>query len=60
MAKKRVGRPAKIDKDTMKDANLVFLIIIIILILLLSMTIITAFNPEIFDMIKASITNLFK
>lgn len=60
MARKTAGRPTKIDKETMKDANLVFLIIIIILVLLLSMTIITVINPEIFEMIKASIANLFK
>ena len=30
MAKGKVGRPSKLDKDTMKEANIIFIIIIII------------------------------
>ena len=30
MAKGKVGRPSKLDKDTMKEANISFIIIIII------------------------------
>ena len=35
MAKGKVGRPSKLDKDTMKEANISFIIIIIILLILL-------------------------
>ena len=56
MAKGKVGRPSKLDKDTMKEANISFIIIIIILLILLSVATLTVINPEIF---KASIINLF-
>lgn len=58
--KNPVGRPSKVDKEAMNEANIMFLVIIIILLLLLSTTIVTIIRPDIFDMIKASIFNLFK
>ena len=36
MAKGKVGRPSKLDKDTMKEANISFIIIIIVVYELLS------------------------
>ncbi len=60
MAKKKVGRPSKIDNDTMREVNVWFVFIIVILFVLLSMTIITIVNPNVIENIKASIINLFK
>ena len=59
MAKGKVGRPSKLDKDTMKEANISFIIIIIILLILLSVATLTVINPEIYNALKASIINLF-
>ena len=56
MAKGKVGRPSKLDKDTMKEANISF---IIILLILLSVATLTVINPEIYNALKASIINLF-
>ena len=39
MAKGKVGRPSKLDKDTMREANISFIIIIIIFTVLLSLKI---------------------
>lgn len=57
--KKSVGRPSKLDKDTMREANISFFVIMIILILLLTIATLTIINTEIFDYIKASLANLF-
>ena len=59
MSKNKIGRPSKIDKDTMKTANISFIIIIIIFIILLSFGVMTFFNPDMIGYIKASIANLF-
>ena len=59
MAKGKVGRPSKLDKDTMKEANISFIIIIIILLILLSVATLAVINPEIYNALKASIINLF-
>lgn len=56
---RKVGRPSKIDKDTMKTANISFIIILIILILLLSLAVLTVINPSIYDSLKASLIKLF-
>lgn len=56
----RKGRPSKLDKDTMKQANTMFMVIIIILFLLLSVTVIKIGNQNLFDYIKASLGNLLK
>lgn len=60
MAKSKVGRPSKIDKDTMKAANISFIIVVAILLLLLSLTVLTIISPETYNALKASIANLFK
>ena len=60
MSRKKVGRPSKIDTETMKTANISCTIIVIILLLLLSLCVVTVVNPNIINMIKASIQNLFK
>lgn len=60
MAKSKVGRPSKLDKETMKAANISFIIVIVILLLLLSLTALTIINPDVYDALKASIVNLFK
>ncbi len=60
MAKGKVGRPSKLDKDTMKAANISFTIVIVILLLLLSLTALTIVSPEAYEALKASIANLFK
>lgn len=60
MAKSKVGRPSKIDKDTMKAANISFIIVVVILLLLLSLTALTIISPETYNALKASIANLFK
>ena len=60
MAKGKVGRPSKLDKDTMKEANISFIIIIIILLILLSVATLTVINPEIYNALKASIININK
>lgn len=60
MAKSKVGRPSKIDKDTMKAANISFIIVVSILLLLLSLTVLTIISPETYNALKASIANLFK
>jgi hypothetical protein len=60
MAKNKVGRPSKIDKDTMKAANIVFIIVIIILLLLLSLTALSIVNPNMYEALMASVANLFK
>lgn len=60
MAKSKVGRPSKIDKDTMKAANISFIIVIVILLLLLSLTVLTIISPDTYDALKASIVNLFR
>ena len=53
MRAKRVGRPGKIDRDTMKMTNTGLIIIVIILLILLSVSAITIFNPEVLGYIKA-------
>lgn len=60
MATKRVGRPSKIDKDTMHSANIMFIIVIIILLLLLSVATLSFISPDLYESLKASIINLFK
>ncbi|MGN1268315.1 MAG: hypothetical protein ACI4U0_02280 [Candidatus Aphodocola sp.] len=60
MAKGKVGRPSKIDKDTMKAANISFAIVVIILLLLLSLAALSVVNPSMYEALKASIANLFK
>lgn len=60
MAKNKVGRPSKLDKDTMKAANISFVIIVIILLLLLSLAALSIINPSTYEALKASIANLFK
>lgn len=60
MAKKMIGRPSKVNKDAMNEANTWFIVIIVMLFVLLSVSFATIINPEIFDTIKASIINLFK
>jgi len=60
MAKNKVGRPSKIDKDTMKAANISFGIVVIILLLLLSLAALSIINPSTYEALKASIANLFK
>lgn len=60
MAKNKVGRPSKIDKDTMKAANISFGIVVIILLLLLSLAALSIINPSTYEALKASIINLFK
>ena len=57
--KKRRGRTSKIDKETMKVANTLFLIVIIVFFILLSFTALAIYNPEMYDLLKASIYNLF-
>lgn len=59
MASRRVGRPSKIDKETMKVADIGFIIILIILILLLSLAVLTVINPSMYDSLKASIKSIF-
>lgn len=59
MRAKRVGRPGKIDRDTMKMTNIGLIIIVIILLILLSVSAITIFNPEVLGYIKACLRNLF-
>lgn len=53
--KKRI----KVDKKTMKDANISFIIIIIILFILLTVGAIGIINPNVYDVIKASLGKLF-
>lgn len=60
MAKTRVGRPSKIDKDTMKVANISFMIVIIVLLILLSVAALSIISPELYESLKASVINLFK
>lgn len=60
MARGKVGRPSKIDKDTMRAANVSFIIIVVTLLLLLSLTALTVVSPETYDAIKALVINLFK
>ena len=57
---KRVGRPSKIDKDTMRDANIGFILIIIILLILLFVATLSIVSPSTYESLKASIINLFK
>ncbi len=54
------GRPSKLDKVTMYQANVMFMIIIIILFLLLSVTVIKIGDQSLFDYIKASLGDLLK
>lgn len=60
MAKTRVGRPSKIDKDTMKVANISFMIVVIVLLILLSVAALSIISPELYESLKASVINLFK
>lgn len=60
MAKTRVGRPSKIDKDTMKVANISFMIVIIVLLILLSVAALSIISPELYESLKGSVINLFK
>ncbi len=60
MATKKVRRPSKIDKDTMKAANIGFMIIIIILLILLSVAALSVISPDLYESLKANIINLFK
>ena len=60
MAKGKVGRPSKLDKDTMKAANISFAIVVILLLLLLSLAALTIISPDTYDALKASLANLFK
>lgn len=60
VAKTRVGRPSKIDKDTMKVANISFMIVIIVLLILLSVAALSIISPELYESLKASVINLFK
>ena len=55
-----VGRPSKIDKETMKVTNVWFIIMIIILLILLSITTLSIVTPEVIDNLKATIINVFK
>lgn len=57
---KKVGRPSKIDKDTMHTANIAFIIVIIILVLLLFVATLSVVSPEVYESLKANIINLFK
>ena len=59
MKQKNIGRPSKIDKDTMKITNVGLIIMIIIFLILLSVSAITILNPEVLDYIKACLRNLF-
>ena len=58
--KKRQGRPSKIDKESMKVTNTVFLITIIVLLILLSVATVTIINPSLIENIKANIRSLIK
>lgn len=58
--KKSVRRPSKIDTEAMKEANISLTIIVIILLLLLTIATITIINPNIIDLIKARIIDIFK
>lgn len=60
MAKTRVGRPSKIDKDTMKAANISFMIVVIVLLILSSVAALSIISPELYESLKASVINLFK
>lgn len=60
MAKAKVGRPSKIDKDTMKAANISFVIIMIILLLLLSVAALSVVSPETYEALRANVIRLFK
>lgn len=60
MAKKKVGRPSKIDKDTMKAANVSFMVIVVILLALLSVAALSVMKPSVYEALKASVFNLFK
>lgn len=60
MSKKAVGRPSKINKEAMNEANVWFMIVMVMLLILLSVSFATIINPEIVNMIKASLANLFK
>lgn len=60
MAKNKVGRPSKIDKETMKIADIGFTIIVIILLLLLSLAALSVATPETYEALKATVFNLFK
>lgn len=59
MSKNKVGRPSKLDVDTMKQTDISVAIIIIILLLLLSFTVIMVINPDAARSIKASVASLF-
>lgn len=59
MSRKTVGRPSKVDKAAMSEANIWFTLIVIMLLLLLSVGVGAIAKPELIDMIKASIYNLF-
>ncbi len=59
MAKQKQGRPSKIDKETMRSANVWFTIMVIILLVLLAFSTLYIVNPEIYEYLKASIINLF-
>lgn len=60
MSKKIVGRPSKINKEAMNEANVWFMVVMVMLLILLSVSFATIINPEMVDMIKASLANLFK
>ncbi len=60
MVKNKVGRPSKIDKDTMKAANIGFIIVIIILLILLSVAALSVISPDLYESLKANVINLFK
>ena len=53
--KKRV----KIDKNAMQEANTGFIIIVVILFILLTVGVIGMINPDIYDIIGASLGKLF-
>ena len=59
MASRKVGRPSKIDKDTMHSANILFIIIIIILLLLLSVVTLSFVSPEAYESLQGLIKYLF-
>ena len=48
----------KIDKEAMNSFNILLIIIVILLLILLSVGLVAAISPELYDQIKASIYHL--
>lgn len=56
---KQIKKRVKIDKNAMQEANTGFIIIVVILFILLTVGVIGMINPDIYDIIGASLGKLF-